>query len=106
MTFEQIISYLTVVSTFAVKLIGFPSQIRKVRKVGHIDGVSILYFFLAFVAYVLWTVHGILKNDYTIIVGQSLGVIGTGILLIVLFKMAVKKSMSQHKLYKKPVIRN
>ena len=87
-TFEAIISTLTLISTLSVKLIGFPSQIQKVRKAGHLEGVSVVYFILGFVTYSLWTLHGIVKNDITVILGQGLGVIASGILLIVLYTTA------------------
>lgn len=87
-TFEAIISTLTLVSTLSVKLIGFPSQIQKVRKAGHIEGVSVLYFVLGFITYSLWTIHGIVKRDSTVILGQGIGVIASGILLIVLYMTA------------------
>jgi uncharacterized protein with PQ loop repeat len=90
-TFEAIISTLTLVSTLSVKLIGFPSQIQKVRKTGSIEGVSVLHFSLSFITYSLWTVHGIVKHDNTVIIGQGLGVIAAGILLIVLWQTSQKK---------------
>jgi len=89
-TTEALISSLTLISTMSVKLIGFPSQIQKVRKAGHIEGVSVLHFTLSFITYSLWTIHGIVKKDNTVIVGQGLGVIAAGILLIVLFQTAQK----------------
>ena len=36
---------------------------------------------LAFLAYVLWTVHGILQDDWVLIVGQGIGIITTGMIL-------------------------
>jgi len=94
-TFEAIISTLTLISTLSVKLIGFPNQIQKVRKAGHIEGVSIIYFALGFITYTLWTIHGIVKNDNTVILGQGMGVIASGILLVVLYKTAKKSKKSQ-----------
>ncbi len=89
-TFEAIISTLTLVSTLSVKLIGFPSQIRKVRIAGNIESVSVLHFSLSFITYSLWTIHGVVKQDNTVIIGQGLGVIAAGALLIVLFQTAKK----------------
>jgi uncharacterized protein with PQ loop repeat len=89
-TFDAIISTLTLVSTLSLKLIGFPSQILKVRKAGHLEGVSVLYFGLGFITYFFWTIHGILQNDLTVMVGQGIGVVASGVLLIVLHKTAKK----------------
>lgn len=85
MNFEQIISIATVVSTLSVKLIGFPDQMRKVRKTKDISSISIPTFVMIFITYILWTIHGIQKNDKTIIIGQGIGVISSGILLGFLF---------------------
>lgn len=95
MTFEAIISTLTIVSTLSVKLIGFPSQIQKVRKTGNIEGVSVIYFVLGFITYSLWTIHGMVKQDNTIILGQGMGVIASGVLLIVLYKTAKNGKKNQ-----------
>jgi uncharacterized protein with PQ loop repeat len=93
-TFEEVISTLTLISTLAVKLIGFPSQIHKVRKAGSIESVSVVYFVLGFVTYSLWTIHGIVSHDTTVIVGQGMGVLASGVLLAVLYSVA-KKASSQ-----------
>lgn len=85
MTFEQLISILTVITTISVKLIGIPSQIRKIHQTKSVESISILHFALGFTAYVLWTIHGILKMDWTIIIGQSIGIFTSGILLAVIF---------------------
>jgi hypothetical protein len=90
MEFEQIISTLTIVSTLSVKLIGFPAQMLKVKKAGHLEGVSVLYFVLGFVTYSLWTLHGYFKHDTTVMFGQGVGVLASGALLVVLFTTAQK----------------
>lgn len=66
MTFEQLIPILTVVTTISVKLIGIPSQIRKIHLTKSVESISILHFSLGFMAYVLWIIHGVLKMDWTI----------------------------------------
>ena len=96
MTFEAVISTLTIVSTFGLKLIGFPDQIRKIRQAGSIEGVSVLFFVLGFISYLLWTIHGITIHDNTVIYGQGLGVVANGILLSVMFYTSRKeKSTNQ-----------
>ncbi|MDE3252715.1 MAG: hypothetical protein KGO92_07895 [Bacteroidota bacterium] len=92
LTLDAIISTLTLVSTLSLKLIGFPSQILKVRKAGHLEGVSVLYFGLGFITYFFWTIHGILQKDVTVIVGQGIGVIASGVLLLVLHQTAKNAS--------------
>ena len=95
MPIEEVVSTLTVIVSFSLKLIGFPSQIKKVRDSGTIQGVSVIYFVLGFVTYCLWTLHGILINDLTVIIGQGLGVIATGILLLVIYDTARKEKRNQ-----------
>lgn len=85
MNFEQLISIATVVSTLCVKLIGFPDQIRKIRKTKDIKSISIPNFGLIFITYIFWTIHGIQVKDNTIIVGQGIGVLASGVLLGFLF---------------------
>lgn len=85
MTFEQLISILTVVTTISVKVIGIPSQIHKIHTTRSVESISILHFSLGFLAYVLWTIHGTLKMDWTIIIGQSIGIVTSGILLAIIF---------------------
>jgi uncharacterized protein with PQ loop repeat len=92
MTLEQIVATLTLVGSLSVKLIGFPSQIQKVQQTGSIKGISVLYFSLSFVTYTLWTVHGILKKDMTVVIGQGLGILASGILLFVLYRAAKRKA--------------
>lgn len=76
-----IIGFLTVGAAFLVKLIGFPDQVRKnyIRK--STKGLSTIFFSLAFLSYILWTLHGILQKDSVLVIGQGLGVITTGIIL-------------------------
>lgn len=82
--FAQIISVLTVIATLSVKIIGVPAQIRKIHQTGSIENISILYFSLSFSSYVLWTIHGVLEQDYVIIVGQGIGIVSSGTLLFLL----------------------
>ena len=98
MSFEQIISILTVITTISVKVIGIPSQIRKIHKTKSVESISILHFGLGFLAYLLWTIHGVLKMDWTIIIGQSIGIVTSGFLLCVIIyyrEKVIQKETSQ-----------
>ncbi len=81
MTFEHFISFATVAATLSVKLIGYPAQIRKIARSGSVENLSLTHFALSFVSYVLWTMHGLLKDDWVIIAGQGLGIVTSGVLL-------------------------
>jgi MtN3 and saliva related transmembrane protein len=93
MKFElvTIIGVLTVASSYAIKLIGFPDQIRKIIKSKSIEGLSGPLFLFSFISYVLWTIYGIVKNDWVIIWGQSVGVIVAGIVLYQIMKLKRRK---------------
>jgi len=93
MKFElvTIIGVLTVASSYAIKLIGFPDQIRKIIKSKSIEGLSVPLFVFSFISYVLWTIYGIVKNDWVIIWGQSVGVIVAGIVLYQIMKLKRRK---------------
>jgi MtN3 and saliva related transmembrane protein len=77
---------LTLIASFAIKLIGFPEQIQKIRKAKSTNGISKVLFITSFISFVLWTIYGFLKDDWVIIYGQGLGVIVSGILLFYLWK--------------------
>jgi uncharacterized protein with PQ loop repeat len=52
---------------------------RKNRKTT--EGVSTWLFVLTFLSYALWTIYGILQNDWVVYLGQGLGVVTAGIIL-------------------------
>jgi len=80
-TFAGFIAVLTVIFGVLVKVIGFPDQIIKNYKRKSTDGLSTKFIILSVIVYMLWTLHGILKNDWVLIIGQGLGIITTGIIL-------------------------
>lgn len=82
---NSFVSILAICSTIAVSIIGFPSQIREIRKAKHLKALSIIFFCLSFTAFSLYTVHGYLINDKTVLIGQGLGAIASGATLCVLF---------------------
>lgn len=81
--FIQFIAVMTVVSSIAIKIIGYPDQIRKRIKTKRVDNISILNYWLTVITYIFWTIHGIIKHDLVIILAQSLGILTSGILLMV-----------------------
>lgn len=93
MKFElvTIVGVLTVASSYAIKLIGFPDQIRKIFKFKSVEGLSVPLFVFSFISYILWTIYGIIKNDWVIIWGQSVGVIVAGIVLYQIIKLKKRK---------------
>ena len=79
--FAVIIGVLTLVFGIVVKVIGFPDQIRKNFKGKSTKGLSTTFIVLSFAAYTLWTLHGILRNDPVLMIGQGLGILTTGVIL-------------------------
>ncbi len=86
MTFEGIISTLTVTMSLAVKIIGAPSQIKHLIKTKNSNSVSLLQWILVFFSYVLWLIHGIMQNDNTVIFGQGVGIITSGLIIFFIIK--------------------
>ena len=82
----QIFGVLTLIGSYAIKLIGFPEQIQKIRKAKSTNGISKILFITSFISFVLWTIYGYLKDDWVIMYGQGLGAIVGGILLYYLWK--------------------
>lgn len=76
-----IIGVLTVVVGILVKLLGFPDQFLKNYKRKSTEGLSSLFIVLAFVSYILWTLHGFYQKDLILILGQGVGVLTSGAIL-------------------------
>lgn len=81
LNFAIIIGFLTVFFGIVVKVIGFPAQIKTNYKRKSTKGLSTTFIVLSFIAYLLWTMHGIIRNDPVLYIGQGVGIITTGIIL-------------------------
>lgn len=90
-TFAAVIGVLTVVIGILVKILGFPDQFIKNRKRKSTEGLSTIFIILAFISYILWTTHGILKNDWVLILGQGVGILTTGMIVFQVFYYRKKK---------------
>lgn len=77
-----LVAFLTVIFGLLSKIIGFPDQIRKNYKRKSTEGLSTIFIIIAVASYILWTLHGFFINDWVLIVGQGLGIITTGIILL------------------------
>ena len=80
-TFASIIGILTVTIGVLVKMVGFPDQFRLNYKRKSTKGLSNLFYLLAFLSYILWTIHGFLQHDWVLIIGQGLGIITTAMIV-------------------------
>lgn len=80
-TFASIVGFLTLVVGVLVKVIGLPDQIRQNYNRKSTKGLSTAFIILSLVAYSLWTLHGILRKDIVLVVGQGLGILTTGIII-------------------------
>jgi uncharacterized protein with PQ loop repeat len=90
-SFASIIGFLTTIVAILVKVIGLPDQIKKIYKRKSTEGISTIFFILAFISYFLWTTHGIFEKDNVLIIGQGVGMITTGIILAQIFTYRKKK---------------
>lgn len=88
LTLPIIIGTLTLIVGILVKLLGFPDQFLKNHKRKSTEGLSSVFIILAFISYLLWTLHGIFQNDIVLIIGQGLGVLTTGAIVyqIIIYK--------------------
>jgi len=84
-TITTIVGFITIGLGILVKVIGFPDQIRKNYKNKSTEGISTTFFILSFCAYLFWTLHGILLNDKVVVIGQGLGIITTGAILLQIY---------------------
>lgn len=85
LTFTAIVGFLTVGLGVLVKLVGFPDQMRRNYKSKSTKGLSTAFIALSFLAYTMWTLHGILVKDMVIVIGQGLGIVTTGAILIQIY---------------------
>ena len=90
-TFAGIVGFLTLVVGILVKIIGLPDQIKKNYNRKSTEGLSTTFMILALISYSLWTLHGILRKDIVLIVGQGLGIFTTSIIVWQIFKYRKKK---------------
>ncbi len=80
-SFAGVIGFLTLVIGILVKVIGLPDQMKKNYKRKSTEGLSTWFMILSLIAYLLWTIHGILQKDMVLVLGQGLGIITVGIIL-------------------------
>jgi len=88
LSFAAIVGAATVFVGVLVKLLGFPDQFLKNHKRKSTEGLSSVFFLLAFLSYALWTLHGYLQKDWVLIIGQGAGVLTTGAIVyqIIVYK--------------------
>ena len=91
LSLASIIGFLTVTIAILVKVIGLPDQARKNYLRKSTEGISTIFFALAFISYSLWTLHGIMEDDMVLIIGQGVGVITTGIIVFQIIKYRKNK---------------
>ena len=84
-TFAIIIGILTVVVGVFVKVIGFPDQFIKNYRRKSTKGYSTVFILLAFLSYILWTIHGFIQGDLVLVIGQGVGVLTTGMIVFQVF---------------------
>lgn len=87
----MIIGVLTAIVAVLVKVIGLPDQIRRNHTRQSTEGLSTPFFALGFISYLLWTLYGFLKFDWTLVIGQGFGVITMGIIAYQIFIYRNKK---------------
>lgn len=85
MAVDVVVAVLTTVFSVLVKVVGLPDQIASNYTRKSTEGLSGWFVLSAFFSYLLWTVHGFLQHDWSLIIGQGLGVITTAILVGQLF---------------------
>lgn len=71
-------------SSLAISLIGYPSQIRLNSQIGNADNLSLLFFGIIVYMSVSWLIYGINKKDWYMI---SCNVIGAILSSVILFQI-------------------
>lgn len=78
LTIPAIVGGATLIIGILVKLLGFPDQFLTNHRRKSTEGLSTIFIVLAFVSYLLWTLHGYFQKDWVLIIGQGVGVLTTG----------------------------
>ena len=88
MTFDQItiVGFVTLGTSYMIKLIGFPQQAYKIYKSKSFKNVSVFVYVFSFISYALWTYYGYLKKDWIVMWGQALGIVTTGIIVYLMYR--------------------
>lgn len=60
----SIIGVLTVTFSLLAKVLGQPDQIRKNFKRKSTEGLSTIMIVIAVISYSLWTIHGVMEEDW------------------------------------------
>ena len=102
MSIAAIVAILTTVLSVGVKVVGMPDQIKANRKRKSTEGLSWWFMICTLISYVMWVVHGFLAHDLSLIIGQSLGVVATAVIVGQMLKYR-KTTTTSHKTTK-PVI--
>lgn len=76
-----VIALLAAIFSIAVKVIGMPAQIVHNYERKSTAGLSNWFLVFTLASYCMWVVHGMQAHDMSLVVGQGLGVIATGILI-------------------------
>lgn len=87
----SIVGILTIIFSTLVKIVGYPNQIFKNFKQKSTKGLLSSLIILSFLSYFFWCVYGILRKDLVVIVGHSLGVVVTSIVLFQIIKYRTTK---------------
>jgi uncharacterized protein with PQ loop repeat len=81
MSFEAVVAVLTTVLSVGVKVIGMPEQIKANRRRKSTEGLSGWFMICTLLSYGMWVIHGFLVHDMSLIIGQSLGVLVTTVIV-------------------------
>lgn len=80
-----IVAFLCTVASVAVKVVGTPDQIKRNYQRKSTSGLSAWFMVSSLVSYAPWVLHGLQAHDMTLIIGQGLGVLVTGIIVLQIF---------------------
>ena len=86
-----IVGVLTTILSVVIKVVGFPDQMIKNFKRKSTEGVSTAFYVLSVITYIVWTLYGILRSDFVVVISQALGIVTTGIIVYQIFIYRKKK---------------
>jgi uncharacterized protein with PQ loop repeat len=75
------VAVLTTICSVAVKVVGMPDQIKSNYRRKSTSGLSRWFMLSTLISYALWVVHGVQVHDMSLVIGQGLGVLVTGVVV-------------------------
>jgi len=93
MSIEALVAILATVFSVGVKIVGMPDQVKANFTRKSTEGLSNWFIVCTLISYAMWVVHGLMVHDISLVIGQGLGVVATGVIVwqMIIYRKNTKK---------------